>query len=53
MVSVSAQYLFDVIEVPMKFTKGATDEAVGFSAMHHDRTNRCGVRAHDGPSDVR
>ena len=46
--SVAAQHLGHVVEVPEVLTKGAADHAVGLATLHHDRRNRGGVGAHDG-----
>ena len=47
-----AEHLAHVVQVPEILAEGAADQAVGLAAVHHDRGDRGGVRAHDRAGEV-
>ena len=49
----AAQNLRQIIHMPAEFPEGATNQTVGFFAVHHDRADGCGVGAHDRPGQIR
>ena len=45
--SVVAKDLVDIFQVPPIFAKCTTNQTIRFAPVHHDRSNRGGVGAHD------